>query len=158
MIKILSIWVVSVLLFTPNAHAARIKDISVEELKEKLDNPKTARLLYIFTSWCSVCRQTIPIALDIAQSYQGDKFKVIFISLDDSDNSILQSIADQDVEVWCIKQQSPIEVMRAFNKSRIRFTSSIPHISLIDAAGKILADGSYDIRMLKPIIEKLISE
>jgi thiol-disulfide isomerase/thioredoxin len=156
--RILSLWAVSVFLFVSNAYAAEVKDISVKQLEEELDNPKVARLFYLFTSWCSVCRQTIPNAVDVAQSYQGDKFKMVFISLDDGNNPMVQSIADQDVEVWRVKQQSPIEVVRAFNKAGIRFQGSIPHISLIDAKGKILVDGGYDVRMLKPIIEELISE
>ena len=57
--------------------------ISPSDVINEIDNSKGKPiLLYIYTTWCSICKKQLPVINEIARKFQNTDLKVISIAID----------------------------------------------------------------------------
>lgn len=60
-----------------------IEAISPSDVINQIDNSKGSPvLLYIYTTWCGICKKQLPIINDIAKRFQNTDLKVIAVAID----------------------------------------------------------------------------
>lgn len=61
----------------------RVDMVNFEQLEPYLHrNSDSLYLVNFWATWCSPCREELPVILQIEKKYRNDKFKVLLVSLD----------------------------------------------------------------------------
>ena len=102
------------------------------------------KIVFFFTSWCPHCKNTInEILSNKKEIYQ----KVLFISLDKDYNKILKmtQYINNDINIYYMSNVE--EIVSVFQRFNIKYSNSIPHISLLDENNNLIKD-NINIRQL----------
>ncbi|AIF80576.1 hypothetical protein I862_00055 [endosymbiont of Acanthamoeba sp. UWC8] len=146
------------LLLSLKAYAFELKEIMPSQFPGVVES-KNIRLIYIFTSWCSVCKRVFPEVVELYKDFDPKDVDIMLISLDDNDevvNDAFKLYKDQNFVIYRINQDSPQEVMQGLLKAGILYKGSVPHSTIIDEKDNIVVNGSYKIHSLKKAVEYLI--
>lgn len=128
--------ILSLLLFNVDSYAAKIELTTADDLttilKRQDDHNK---ILIFFTSWCPYCKSTIHQIID---SHSTDK--TTFISLDKNYAQIkdFASSMPENITIYYILNQN--EIITFFNMHKIKYSGSIPYISILDSDNYLIAD------------------
>lgn len=140
------------------AWAFDIKEITPKQFTSTIENEKI-RLIYIFTSWCSVCKRALPEVIGLFDDFNQKEVEIILISLD-KDNEIIRSFFklfnNKSFTIYRLKYDDPQEVMHTLINAGILYKGSIPHATLLDETDNVVVDGNYKVESLKKGIEYLI--
>ncbi|MFT6386607.1 MAG: thiol-disulfide isomerase/thioredoxin [Rickettsiales bacterium] len=97
-------------------------------------------LLYIYTTWCGVCKHQFPIINEMARKFQNTELKVISVAIDrniDANvlNNYLQSYQNIYFKPEYLLYNDGLENL--LKSKNIRYNKIIPLTVLIDRNGKI---------------------
>lgn len=119
-----------------NAIASTTSQIA-EEFQKNEGKPI---LLYIYTTWCGICKKNFKIINEIARSYQNTDLKVIAVAIDkDMEGQRLLNYLDSYGNFYFEPRYLAFkEGFRDFLKQKgIRYRGVIPYTALISASGKV---------------------
>lgn len=134
-VKSLSI-ILILLLFDINTYGAQMELTTSDNLTTVLKKQDNNKILIFFTSWCPYCKTAIQQTID---SKAIDK--TTFISLD-KDYSQIKNFAlsmPDDIIIYYMMSQN--EIIAFLNRHNIRYSGSIPYISILDKDNVLIADG-----------------
>lgn len=106
------------------------------------------KILIFFTSWCPHCKNAV---MQLARDFPQDD-RIFFISLD-KDFKKLSASKDHypdDMKIYFLT--SPDDIRGIFTTFKIKYSNSVPHISILDSNNEILKDNAtirQAIRYLK---------
>ncbi len=150
-----------ILIFGINAHAADYRAIDSTRLTYLIDGKPQVRLLFFFTSWCSVCKKNYSELLRLENKYKSDNIKIMAISLDEDMGRLkhfMRPYQNNDSTIYHLLFNNTGEVMGLFNKFGIRYSGAVPHVTLLDETGEIIADGSYDLSYFDKGLDQLLKK
>jgi peroxiredoxin len=96
-------------------------------------------LLDFWAAWCGPCRMANPQLVALYNQYRDKGFEIVGISLDQSKESWIKAIKDDNL-VWA--QMSDLKYWQS-DAAKLYSVSSIPHTVLLDKDGKIIAKGLH---------------
>jgi thiol-disulfide isomerase/thioredoxin len=102
-------------------------------------------LLYIYTTWCRVCKKTTPIINEISREFQATNLQVLAIAIDRGidEESLKEYLNSQGNIYFQIRFLSFKEGFLEFLKSKnINYKNRIPFTVLIDKNGEIITSYS----------------
>lgn len=146
--------------FFQSANAADFKEMKPFEFVDTVSNGNDVRLVFIFTSWCSVCKTSFKDLVDLSSRFKGKKLSIIAVSLDENEDALKKYLATQKLEnfnVHLMKYKYISELQQAFGRVGIGYSGSIPHITLITQSGEIVADGNYKLTSFDQGLHILLS-
>jgi thiol-disulfide isomerase/thioredoxin len=114
---------------TPNDIISQIEDSSGKPI-----------LLYIYTTWCSICKQQFPIINEMARKFQNTDLKIISVAIDRNiDGAALNNYLEFYQNIYfkpeyLVYNDGLEDLLKSKN---IRYNKIIPLTVLIDRAGKI---------------------
>lgn len=113
-------------------------EIKINGSGEILSRQKLMGTIYFLDFWmsgCKKCRDTMPFLTDIYQQYQGKKFKIISISLDES----FKDVESFRRGKWKMPWLHSLAVGGFENELTIQFeVNHLPKLILVDIDGKII--------------------
>jgi len=113
-------------------------------------------VLYIdfWASWCLPCRESMKHTINLKERYKGEKFKIIFLSIDKNAESWVKAARiegiDNYTDSYIVKNYPIAAFFKSYN------LTSIPRYMLYDKSGKLLYAKALtpDNTFLKQIIEE----
>ncbi len=144
-----------------NAYAVDYRAINPGQLDSMVDGKKNIRLLYFFTSWCSVCKKNYQQLLRLEEKYKNDDIRIIAVSLDEDLGTLRHFMSRHTGDkstIYHLLYADPNDVGHVFAKYGIRYRGAIPHVTLLDESGKIIADGSYDLSYFDKGLDQLLKK
>ena len=114
----------------------------------------TGKIVFIdvWASWCSPCREEMPLLIKLYEKYKDKGFVVIAISLDDNRTKWLDAIK-KDFQPW--PQFCEFKIWRNSLMLNNWGIAGIPYNFLIDKQGKLI-DKEIDLHSLEAEIQKLL--
>ncbi|WHQ47194.1 MAG: redoxin domain-containing protein [Candidatus Midichloria sp.] len=71
-----------------------MQNLDIEKFSDIMADKQPITLLFMFTSWCEVCKNAISEVLELEAEYKtGKKVKVIMLSLDENVNNLKKILA-----------------------------------------------------------------
>ncbi len=117
-------------------------------------------LLYIYTTWCSVCVKQFPIINEIAREFQNTEMQVIALAIDKnltSENlkSYLSNHGDVYFEPrYLVFKDGFLDLLK---KKNIPYNGKIPYTALISQHGEVIAKFS-GVKSQNYLRNKIIKE
>jgi thiol-disulfide isomerase/thioredoxin len=117
-------------------------------------------LLYIYTSWCKICRQNFPVINEIAREFQNTQLQFISLAIDrnleaKSLHDYLNKFGDIYFQPrFLVSKEGFLELLRQKN---IRYNNYVPFTVLIAGDGTIIAKFSGK-KSKKYLRNKIIKE
>ena len=141
-----------------SAAAVHLQNLNLEKFDYVMSDKSPITVLFIFTSWCRVCKNAISDVLDMSNRYDDSKVRIIMLSLDediDSLKNMLKNYELYDSKLYYFNNKvARKDISVALFKNRIRYHGTIPHITIFHK-DKVIADDSYDIQSVKNFIHLL---
>ncbi len=142
-----------------------IKQINPNEIidrisKNNLEGKPT--LIYLYTSWCSVCKKQLPIINEIARKYQNTDLDIISVVIDKNITK------EKAIDTLKILKEIYFEPQFLVNRGdfnnllkakSINFGKRVPFTVLIDRNSKIISQfsGGKSLNFLEKKVIKLLS-
>ena len=98
-------------------------------------------LLYIYTTWCGVCKKHLPIINDISREFQSTDLKVIALSIDrEMDGATLQTYLNSYGNIYFQPRFLSFKegFLEFLKKKEINYKNRIPFTVLIARNGEIV--------------------
>lgn len=130
------------------AYSAEFKEITPSEFIQKATKKGDVKLVFLFTSWCSVCKTSFNDLISLSDRYKDKNVSIIAVSLDEKEDKLAKFLSSQKVnnfDVHIMKYSYLSEIQNAFSSVGVNYTGSIPHITLITQDGEVVADGNYKL-------------
>ena len=141
-----------------SATAVQLQNLDIERFNYVLSNKSSITVLFIFTSWCKVCKDAVPDILELTNKYNDGKVRVIMLSLDeevDKLKNIIEDYKKYDSKFYYFdKKTARKDISLALFKNGIRYRGTIPHVTIFHN-DKVIADDSYEIQSVKNFIHHL---
>ncbi len=99
-------------------------------------------LLYVYTTWCGVCKKNLPIINEIAREFQNTDLKIITLAIDRGiDESSLRDYLNSFGEIYFqIRFLSFKDGFVEFlKKKEVNYNNRIPFTVLISRKGEVVA-------------------
>jgi len=141
-----------------NSYALEHSSLRSYEINKEIESKKEVRLLFFFASWCGVCKSSFNEAIRLQNKYKDKNLNVYLISLDDNSfrlNEFLSRYDDLDMNVYRISKDDNLS--NIFERFRINYTGSIPHVTLLNKNGSKIADGPYDIAAFDSGLDRIFN-
>lgn len=145
------------------AKSIKVKDIDAKKtglLIQNYASREKPTIVFIYTSWCSVCRQNFPILLDMAKEYKSQGLNVLALSMDNSESELkryLKSYKDIPFIPYIVKQRYSGELTKALDMVGIKYSNSIPFTAVYDNKGKLIGQGNIAIASLNNVVASLVN-
>jgi thiol-disulfide isomerase/thioredoxin len=113
-----------------------IEAISPSDIVSEIENNRgNPILLYIYTTWCGVCKKQLPVINDIAQKFQNTDLKVIAVAIDqnidgESFKNYLQTYQNIYFQPKYLLYRDGIQDLLL--KKNIKYSKKIPFTILLD--------------------------
>lgn len=105
---------------TPHFEAAEVKNLDHHSLMKELNSVQDSnKILFLFTSWCPHCKNTMS---DILSLDENKHKKVFFLSLDDNPSHVQ-------------RMASGIKTLQTLG---IKYDGSVPHMSVLDPENSVI--------------------
>jgi len=117
-------------------------------------------LLYLYTTWCDVCKKNFNQINEIAREFQNTDLKIIAISIDrDMDKEKLSHYFSQLGNVYFPIQFLAFKegFLDLLSQKNINYNGVIPYTALISGEGKVIIKFSGTKKM-KNLRKKIITE
>ncbi len=115
--------------------------ISPSDIINQIDNHKGKPiLLYIYTTWCSICKQQLPSINEVSRKFQNTDLKVISVAIDKNiDDASLQNYLQFYQNIYFQPQYLVYSdgLGDLLIKKGIKYNKIIPLTVLIDRDGSI---------------------
>jgi len=124
------------------------------------DNTLTGKvtLINIWASWCSGCKEEMPLFVELQKEFNGSKFQILLSNIDSDSNNAYNFLANVDSNkiLTCIYDKDKI-LAKAFH------AIGMPSSYLIDQNGHVVESyiGSLDkeqVSLLKQKIQQLLGK
>ncbi|WP_339041071.1 thioredoxin family protein [Candidatus Lariskella endosymbiont of Hedychridium roseum] len=132
--------------------SGNISKITSQELKNELyADDAQVKILFVFTSWCGVCKRSMPDLTNLHEKFaEGKEAKIIALSIDHDLDKLEQYVGSIDARslyISALDFSSSRDIITAFKELDVNYNGSIPYI-VIAYNGKLLASGNYDVNSL----------
>lgn len=125
---------------------SQMQSITPEELMKKVDLEYKPVMLVAYASWCSYCRATMPVIVDLVREKQLGDIVPIFVSLDEEPRKfskyVVRSQFSQVITPYVLDYGLSNPIANAMEKSGSRFTGVIPYIGFFDRNGKVVVEAN----------------
>lgn len=115
--------------------------ISPSDIINQIENNKgRPTLLYIYTTWCSICKQQFPVINEISRKFQNTDLKVMSVAIDKNmDDANLQNYLQYYQNIYFQPQYLVYSdgLGDLLDKKGIKYNKIIPLTVLIDRDGSI---------------------
>jgi thiol-disulfide isomerase/thioredoxin len=115
--------------------------ISPSDVVNQIDNQKGKPvLLYIYTTWCSICKQQLPTINEISRKFQNTDLKVISVAIDKNiDDAALKNYLEYYQNIYFQPQYLVYSdgLGDLLSKKGVKYNKIIPLTVLIDRDGSI---------------------
>ncbi len=115
--------------------------ISPSDVVNQIDNQKGKPvLLYIYTTWCSICKQQLPTVNEISRKFQNTDLKVISVAIDKNiDDAALKNYLEYYQNIYFQPQYLVYSdgLGDLLAKKGVKYNKIIPLTVLIDRDGSI---------------------
>lgn len=140
-----------------NIQTLEAKDTAkiIEEMKAK----HTPVLMFLYASWCSVCRENMPYVLKMARQY-GPRLNVLAISMDTNPVAMqryLSTYGEVPFTPYRMKEAGSPVVTKALNALNIKYHNGVPYTVVYNHNGKIVGQGGILISSIIDPIAKLVN-
>lgn len=165
-LSILCFGLVMLLSLTAPTHAGEVQlhpmeankaGILVQSFLEQQD----ATMVFIYASWCPVCRKNFPLMIDLAREYKNKGLNVVALSLDRDPNALKRYLAAVPGELpftpYWINQRYSNEFAVALNRVGINYRNGIPYTVLYGRGGRVIGQGNIQVSSLGPVVKRLVS-
>lgn len=137
------------LLLPQTTFAVEYLPATPQQLNQKISSDTDkVRLLFFFTSWCSVCKQSYAELIRIEKKYRDKNLSIYAISLDEDTYKLkrfMGKLSSIKSNIYHIQSSYEHDIGDVFRKFNIRYSGTIPHIVVLDQNGRKIADGGYDL-------------
>jgi peroxiredoxin len=118
-------------------------------------------LLYLYTSWCSVCQKNFPIINEVIREFQNTDLYVIALAVDrDIDANHLQNYLNNKGNIYFVPRYLEFKegFLEFLKRKNINYRGIIPYTVLISADGEISSkySGVRDKNHLRNMIIKIL--
>lgn len=115
-------------------------------------------LVFMYASWCTVCKQNFPYVLKMAQQH-GSKLNVIALSMDTDRSAMqryLESYSNFPLTPYMVQQYHTGDFVKAMNQIGIKYHNAVPYTVVYDHKGKLVGQGGILVSSILPAIDKLV--
>jgi thiol-disulfide isomerase/thioredoxin len=117
--------------------------ISPSDIINQIENNKgKPTLLYVYTTWCGICKQQLPVINEISRKFQNTDLKVIAVAIDKNiDGAALQNHLQYYQNIYFQPQYLVYSdgLGDLLAKKNIKYNKIIPLTVLIDRDGSVKA-------------------
>lgn len=149
------------LLISSTANATTYKEFTANQFVEAAKSGDDIKLIFIFTSWCNVCKTSFNDLIALSDRFKGKKVTILAVSLDENEQALEKYLSKIDVknfEVRRLKYSYLSELQSAFSRVGIGYKGSIPHITVISKNGNVVADGNYMLSSFDQGLNMLLNQ
>lgn len=146
------------------AEDARIYPIEAKKagiLVQSMIERQAPTLVFMYASWCAVCRENFPILLDIARKYKEAELNIVAFSLDRDKSDLGRYLAihgNIPFTPYFVLQRYPGEFIEVMNRVGIHYRNAIPYSVLYSKKGVMVGQGSFLVTSLAPVIDELVND
>lgn len=149
------------LLISGTVNAATYKEFTANQFVEAAKGGDDIKLIFIFTSWCNVCKTSFNDLIALSDRFKDKKVTIMAVSLDENEKALESYLSKIDVknfEVRRLKYSYLSELQSAFGRIGIGYRGSIPHITVISKNGTVVADGNYVLSSFDHGLDMLLNQ
>ena len=147
---------------SPGKKDIPVKKIKLDDLKNMMNaDNDTLYIINFWATWCKPCVEEIPYFEKVTKKYEGQKVKVILVSVDypkHYDSRVLPFVNDNNIQssVVLLDEKDPNDWMPAVSKS---WQGSIPATLIIkgDEKTRNFYEKEFTYTELREIIDNLIN-
>lgn len=128
-------------------------------LIQKAADQQVPVLVFVYASWCSICRQNFPYILRMAQEYKS-RLNIIAFSMDSNPAAMrryLQSYGDIPFTAYMVRQTTPGDFARSMKQTGIKYRNGVPYTAVFNHKGRLIGQGGILISSIMPAITKLVN-
>ena len=119
-----------------------IEAISPGDIISEIDNGKNSPiLLYIYTTWCGVCKKQLPVINEIARKFQNTDLKIIAVAIDKNiDEAAFINYLQLYNKIYFPPKYLPYNDGFAdlLLKKNIKYNKKIPFTALLNRDGEVI--------------------
>lgn len=143
---------------------SKIQSLRPNEVIDKISNHNAQNkpvLLYLYTSWCSVCKAQLPVINEIARKYQNTDLKVVAVVIDRRANlqkasailGILEKIYFEPIYLTYRGYFTKL-----LSEKSIDFGKRIPFTAIINGESKVISQfsGSKSLEFIEKRVKKTL--
>lgn len=164
-IKALISFLVTLILCFPSANAIERQtvDITPKEFTEivKKDSKSKYKFIFIFASWCGVCKKSFPDLVSLSNKYDKLGVEFIVVSIDNNIEKLENYISSQKLDklqIYRFNYSNVYQLADSFRSINMNYKGAVPHTMLIDSNRAVIADGNYLISAFDKGLEMLVSK
>jgi len=155
-INVLLLW------YPINSSAIELQSLSIKGFEKVMADKKEITLVFIFTSWCRVCKESFPELLSLSDKYNSDdRVKVIILSLDEKATNLdamAKKYKNNKNKIHCFEEDiTKKNIGSALFENGIRYNGTIPHITIFNK-GEAIVNDNYEIQSVKNFINHLYDQ
>lgn len=145
-----------------DAYAVAVKPVPATDtatVVRGFSNQKAPTVVFIFASWCPVCKRDFPQLRQLAATYKDKGVNVVAFSVDRNKNDLTRYLGAQSplsFTPYFVLQRFPGELQQGLRRAGIRYNGSIPYIALMGEDGKILGQGNYSVASVEKALQNLL--
>lgn len=137
----------------PDFHAV---DLSTGRPVTMADYRGKVLLLNIWATWCQPCRVEMPALERLAHTLQGTDFRLVSVSIDDADSTVVTGFAKQLGLTFDILHNRSGDIQRTYQ------TTGVPESFVINRDGviikKVIGAAEWDSPVNQLLIRRLLNE
>ncbi|MBB2147970.1 TlpA family protein disulfide reductase [Pedobacter gandavensis] len=126
-----------------------LKSLSTDTTEQLSAYKRRLTLLEFWIKNCGYCIEAVPGLNDLHNSFKPEDFKILAINTEDNKKSI-ELFANKNKVKYTVLYGEESKINKDYG------ISAFPQVVLIDQSGKVIYAGNFDLKKLKPLIEKHI--
>lgn len=120
---------------------------------------KAPTIVFVFASWCPVCKRNFPVLIQVAEKYKSKGLRVVALSVDRNKSDLTKYLAKQEslpFTPYFIMQRFPGDLQDGLATAGIHYNGSIPYVALMDENGRVLGQGNYSIASVDKVLQTML--
>jgi thiol-disulfide isomerase/thioredoxin len=157
---LISVAVLSITALGKGGYAATLEEIAPETFAHMMEGGEEIKFVFIFTSWCGVCKSLLGQVMALADRYSGeDRVKIVMLSIDHKSSQLeylIERLSESEVIIYSTLKLNKEQVANMFQQNKIGFMGRIPHMTIFHKKS-VIGDDIYEIDSVRQLIDHVLA-